>query len=280
MALSMKNSLAKDQENPDEQDFPSHFLDFSKAAERYRQAMLDEKTRDKWIEDYLPLVKSLVSRLRHHFPENYETEDMYGIGARALVVSVNQFDPSKGKSFGNYATLRIKGALLDELRKLDSLPRTNRAKAKSLQSTIATFESKNKRSPTVDEIRNELGLSQQEYEKLLKQTQPVTFVPLEATNDGKGGLEEEGLSLSETISDPTEQTALDKTEQKEKVEILRDLIKELPDQQKKILMLYYYEELKLSEIAQIFSLTEGRISQILSHSLLCLRSNFQTLDSN
>ena len=90
------------------------------AAERYRKAMASEKERDRLIEDYLPLVKSIVSRMRHHFPDTYETEDMYGIGAKALVVSVNQFNPSKGKSFGNYAALRIRGALLDELPAHDS----------------------------------------------------------------------------------------------------------------------------------------------------------------
>ena len=93
----------------------------AQAAERYKKAMQDQKSRDLWIEDYLPLVKSIVSRMRNYFPESYDTEDMYGIGARALVVAVNRFDPSKGKSFGSYATLRIKGALLDELRKIDCL---------------------------------------------------------------------------------------------------------------------------------------------------------------
>jgi RNA polymerase sigma factor FliA len=124
-----------------------------------------------------------------------------------------------------------------------------------------------------------LGLSQPEYEKLLKQTQPVTFIPIDGgSSDAQGG-NDDSLPLSETLSDPTEVSAPERAEKKEKVKILRELIKNLPDQSKKILMLYYYEELKLSEIAQIFSLTEGRISQILSHSLLCLRSNFQTLDS-
>jgi len=250
-----------------------------KAAEKYKQAMKGEKSRNEWIENYLPLVKSIVSRLRHHFPESYETEDMYGIGARALVLAVNKFDSSRGKAFGNYATLRIKGALLDELRRIDALPRSNRAKARSLQATIAAFESKHNRAPSISEIKNELGLSQAEYEKLLKQTQPITFVPIDGgTSDYQGG-SEDTLPLAETLSDPTDISAPERAEKKEKVEMLRDLIKELPDQNKKILMLYYYEELKLSEIAQIFSLTEGRISQILSHSLLCLRSNFQTLDS-
>ena len=275
----MKNTAAKKEDTPLSNNSTFNASDMNKAAERYRQAMQDEKSRNQWIENYLPLVKSIVSRLRHHFPENYDSEDMYGIAARALVISVNHFNPSKGKSFGNYATLRIKGALLDELRRIDCLPRSNRAKARSLQASISAFESKYNRSPSVEEIRKDLGLNKIQYEKLLKETQPVTFVPFENTGDGGGG-EEEGLSLSETISDPTEQSAFDKAEHKEKVEILRDLIKKLPEQQKKILMLYYYEELKLSEIAQIFSLTEGRISQILSHSLLCLRSNFQTLDSN
>ena len=247
-----------------------------KAAERYRKVMTSEKERDRLIEDYLPLVKSIVSRMRHHFPETYDTEDMYGIGAKALVVSVNQFNPSKGKSFGNYAALRIRGSLLDELRRIDSLPRANRAKARSLQATIAEMEARDKRPPDVKDIRKELSLSPSEYEKLLKETQPITFVPIDSSVD-RGFSDGEGLTLAETLSDPTEENALDKTENREKVVLLRDKIKELPEQQQKILLLYYYEELKLSEIAQIFGLTEGRISQILSHSILSLRTHFQNL---
>jgi RNA polymerase sigma factor for flagellar operon FliA len=202
------------------------------AAERYRQAMASEKDRERLIEDYLPLVKSIVSRMRHHFPDSYEMEDMYGIGAKALVVSVNQFNPSKGKSFGNYAALRIRGSLLDELRRIDSLPRANRAKAKSLQATIAELEARDKRPPEVETIRKELSLTPSEYEKLLKETQPITFVPIDSSLD-RGQSEGEGLSLSETLSDPTEENALDKTEQREKVHLLRDRIKQLPDQQQK-----------------------------------------------
>ena len=247
------------------------------AAERYRKAMASEKDRDRLIEDYLPLVKSIVSRMRHHFPDTYETDDMYGIGAKALVVSVNQFNPSKGKSFGNYAALRIRGALLDELRRIDSLPRANRAKARSLQATIANMEARDKRPPDEKEVRKELSLSPAEYGKLLKETQPITFVPIDSSVD-RGSSDGEGLPLTETLSDPTEETALDKTEKRDKVILLRDKIKGLPEQQQKILLLYYYEELKLSEIAQIFGLTEGRISQILSHSILSLRTHFQNLN--
>ena len=260
---------------------PGYASAMAKAAEQYKRAMQDEKSREQWIENYLPLVKSIVGRLRHHFPESYQTEDMYGIGARALVIAVNKFDPGKGKAFGNYATLRIKGALLDELRKIDSLPRSNRAKARSLQATISSFEAKHKRTPSIEETRAELGLSLVEYQQLLKQTQPVTFIPIDNGNSRENNSgSEDNLPLSEVLADPTEVSIEDITEKRDKVRILRDLIKELPDQNKKILMLYYFEELKLSEIAQIFSLTEGRISQILSHSIMCIRSHFQTLDPN
>ena len=246
------------------------------AADRYCAAMQKEKTRDKWIEDYLPLVKSIVSRLRHHFPDHYDSEDMYGIGAKALILAVNQYDPTKGKSFGNYAALRIKGSLLDELRRIDCLPRANRAKARSLQLTLHNLESELKRQPNEDEILGELKISKREYGKLLKETQPISFIPIDGYSEHSGE-GEEGLPLSETLSDPTEQNALEKTEGREKIILLRERIKDLPDQQKKILMLYYYEELRLSEIAQIFGLTEGRISQILSHSVLSLKAHFKSL---
>ena len=117
------------------------------------------------MDKYLPLVKSIVCRLRHHFSDTYETEDMYGVGVRAIL-AVNRFDPSKGKSFGNYATLRIKGGLLDELRRIDHLPRANRAKARSLQATILDLEMSLSRPPTEEEVRAKLNLSPAEYGKL------------------------------------------------------------------------------------------------------------------
>jgi RNA polymerase sigma factor for flagellar operon FliA len=138
------------------------------------------------------------------------------------------------------------------------------------------MEARLKRSVSVDEVRSEPSLSNSAYAKLLKETQPVTFVPIDVPTENdvhSGG----NSSLADTISDPTELDASEITEHKDKVALLREEIKKLPDPQKKILLLYYYEELKLSEIAQIFGLTEGRISQILSHSVLALRSHFQSI---
>ena len=129
---------------------------FRIANENYRKAMRSDAEREKLIQDYLPLVKSIVVRMRHNFPDHYDMEDIYGVAVKALIVSVNQFDPTKGRAFGSYATLRIRGSLLDELRKLDALPRANRAKARSLQATIRDFEQKHHRTPTEKEICEEL----------------------------------------------------------------------------------------------------------------------------
>jgi RNA polymerase sigma factor for flagellar operon FliA len=244
------------------------------ASENYRKAMRSEVEREKLIQDYLPLVKSIVVRMRHNFPDHYEMEDMYGVAVKALIVSVNHYNPTKGKSFGNYAALRIRGSLLDELRKIDSLPRANRAKARSLQATIADFEQKHNRTPSEQEICSALKLTSAEYTKLLKETQPISFVPIDGSK--QTGIGDENLPLSETLDDPTEITSAERLEEKEKVLLLRDKIKQLPDPQKKILMLYYFEELRLSEIAHIFGLTEGRISQILSQTLLTLKAQFKS----
>ena len=251
----------------------------AQAAERYKKAMQDQKSRDLWIEDYLPLVKSIVSRMRNYFPESYDTEDMYGIGARALVVAVNRFDPSKGKSFGSYATLRIKGALLDELRKIDCLPRSNWSQSSILKQLSQILRPNDRRSPTVDEIQKELGITQPEYENCSNKPNQLhlfqSMVGFLILTVRQTKVCHYRKPYPTRLKQPHK-----KLLKKGKIIILRDLIKDLPDQNKKILMLYYFEELKLSEIAQIFSLTEGRISQILSHSILCLRSNFRTLESN
>ncbi|MFP6901733.1 MAG: sigma-70 family RNA polymerase sigma factor, partial [Opitutales bacterium] len=229
--------------------------------------MIDGQERDQVIENYLPLAKSIVSRMRCHFPSTVETDDLYGIAVQGLVMAANNFDPSKGRSFGGYAGLRIKGSLLDELRRIDCLPRTNRAKAKSLQATIEEMEGRLKRPVGEDEVREELGLSEHQYQTLLRDTQPITFVPIDGSMNG-GSEEDASISLEEALSDPNEPDVRDIVADREKVLILRDRIKALPDMQKKVLVLYYYEGLKLAEIAKIFGLTESRISQILSHTVL------------
>ena len=138
---------------------------------------------------YLPLVKATVLRMKHNFPESYQIDDMYGVGARALVYG-KPIRFLEGKSFGNYAALRIR-ALLDELRRLDYLPRSNRAKAKSLQFNNSSLENKLKRSsPSTEEVEQELSLSEGEYASLLKDTQPAALFRSKTPPENSGSSED------------------------------------------------------------------------------------------
>ena len=157
---------------------------------------------------------------------------MYGVGVKALIIAVNRFNPSKGKSFGNYAILRIKGSLLDELRKIDHLPRANRAKAKSLQSTILELEAKFHRPPSDSEVANVLGLTDQEYRKLLNQTQPITFVPIDSDANNSGN-DESSLSLHETTTIPLKQLHLKKWRKRKRFYIFVNVLKSCLNNTKK-----------------------------------------------
>lgn len=232
----------------------------------------DQKKRAQLIQDHLPLVKSVVGKMFPLLPKNAEVEDIYSIGVRGLITAVNQFDPKKGSSLGTYASFRIRGAILDELRKLDYLPRGDRAKAKKLQGVIAQLEARLGRPCSQEEVRADLNISLVAYHKLLKDTQPVYMISVDSDpNSESGG---DSGSLSEILADPNEQDIRDVCDRRDHINILRDRIKQLPDQQKKILVMYYYEEMKLSEIAVVFDLSEARISQILSHTILSLKSFF------
>lgn len=243
------------------------------AKSMYGNAEAEEKKRNQLIQDHLPLVKSIVGKMFPLLPKSAELEDIYSIGVKGLIVAVNQFDPVKGSSLGAYASYRIRGAIIDELRKLDYLPRGDRAKAKKLQQNIRELELKLGRPCSETEIQDHLGMSKAEYSKLLKDTQPVYLISVNQSvdNSAENG---ESSSLSDVLEDPNLPDLRDICDRKDDIIILRDKIKQLPDQQKKILVMYYYEEMKLSEIAVVFGLTEARISQILSHTILSLKSFF------
>ncbi len=238
-----------------------------------------QKKTAELVEQYLPLVKSQVSKFRSSFPSTTSTEDLYSMALKGLILAINHFDPSKNATLGAYASLRIRGALLDELRKIDPMSRSNRAKAKNLRQTIETLESSLGRPPEPEEVRKELKLSTQEYAKLLEDVQPITIFSLHGAGNP---LPEAGQAagLEEVISDATEQDSRDICENHELIELLRERIARLPEDSRKILTMYYYEDMRLKEIAKIFDRSEGRISQILTHTVLTLQTYFQSISVN
>jgi RNA polymerase sigma factor for flagellar operon FliA len=230
---------------------------------------VDEK---ELIERYLPLVRNVVDRIKLNVPAHVDADDLYSVGVTGLIAAVRKFDPEQGSTFASYAATRIRGAILDELRRLDWCPRRARARSRKLKSAINDVEQKLGRAATDDEVCASLGLDKKEYAKWVEESKPVTFLAIDQHADGEEG---EGASLHELLADENDTTGRDSLEKAELVQLLTQRIAELPDIPRKILAMYYFENMRLAEIAAVFGLTESRICQIHAQTILGLRAYLQ-----
>lgn len=230
---------------------------------------LDEKDL---IERFLPLVRNVVDRIKLNLPPHVDADDLYSVGVTGLIAAVKKYDPAQGHTFAAYATTRIRGAILDELRRMDWCPRRARAKARKLKEAIIDVEQRLGRAATEDEVREHLGLSAKEYAKWMEESKPVCFVNIDATTDHE---DSDGASLHELIADENDVSVRDRMEKDELMKLVAQRIEELPDIPRKILSMYYFENMRLAEIATVFSLTESRICQIHAQTVLGLRAYIQ-----
>jgi RNA polymerase sigma factor for flagellar operon FliA len=231
----------------------------------YQGAGCDEK---ELIERYLPLVRNVVGRIKLTLPPHVEAEDLYSVGVTGLIAAVRKYDPEQGNTFAGYAMMRIRGAILDELRRMDWCPRRVRARARKLKEAIGDLEQKLGRAATEAEIHECLGLTPKEYAQWLEESKPVCFVAIDQITDHEDG---SGGSLHEVIADENDVPARDRMEKEELLQLVAQRIQELPDIQKKIMAMYYFENMRLAEIAAVFGLTESRICQIHTQIVLGLR---------
>ena len=241
----------------------------AKAWRAYKVEPSRDSTDHSFFEQYLPLVKTTVGRMRLTLPVTLDLDDLYSVGVTGLMAAVQKFDPAQSNTFAAYAAIHIRGAVLDELRRMDWLSRGCREKAKKLKETISTVEQNKGRPATEEEIRSAMGMSQEEYGELLEETKPVSFVPFDGETSPQNS---EGLSLNETLADESQKTAFESLDKKELMQLVMERIQMLPEVPKKIMAMYYFEEMRLSEIAAAFGLTEGRISQIHSQTVIGLRA--------
>lgn len=230
---------------------------------------LDEK---ELIERFLPLVRNVVDRIKLNLPPHVDADDLYSVGVTGLIAAVKKFDPEQGNTFAAYATTRIRGAILDELRRMDWCPRRARAKARKLKEAINEVEQRLGRAASEEEVRDHLGLSSKEYAKWLEESKPVCFVNIDASTEHE---ESDGASLHELIADESDVSVRDRMEKEELMQIVSKRIEELPEVPKKILAMYYFENMRLAEIAAVFGLTESRICQIHAQTVLNLRAYIQ-----
>lgn len=242
--------------------------------QRYHAAS-DSKSENDLVTQYLPLVKTIVGRLAMTLPSHLEIEELQSTGVIGLLHAIRNFDPNNGASFETYARFRIRGAVIDELRKSDWASRTVREKARRIQTAMMELEQRLLKPPTEKQIAAELKISLEEYQGWLEEVRPVTFVCLDSASSHS---EEDGRALAEIVSDPGQDSPLDSLARRELADLIAERIKSLPDVQRKVLALYYVEDFRLREIAEAFGVTESRICQIHAQAILSIRSFLEKIE--
>lgn len=242
---------------------------------RYHQ-QADTHTENDLVLQYLPLVGSILNRLAMTLPEHVDQDDLQSAGLVGLLQAVRNYDPSTKNSFESYARVRIRGAMLDELRRMDWVPRTVHEKARKIQATMAELEQKLGHTPSEAQVAKAMNLSVTEYTKLLDEVRPAAFVCLDAVSTSENG---DSGSLYEVVADTTEEGPAELASREELKQVVLERLKDLPEIQRKVLALYYGEDLHLREIAEVFGLTESRICQIHSQAIMAIRSYVQRFES-
>ena len=231
--------------------------------------------RDKLIIQYSPLVKYVAGRVGVGLPRNVEQSDLVSFGVFGLIDAIEKFDPARGYKFETYAIARIKGAILDELRSIDWVPRSVRSKARSLERAMAKLESVHHRAPTDEEVAAEMGVSPQQLQTTLSQ---ISFVGVAALDEMlSGGERGESVTLADTVAD-TGEGPMGVYEVEEMRQILAESINRMPEREKIVLTLYYYEGLTLAEIGRVLGVTESRVCQIHTKAVLQLRSRITAVE--
>ncbi|NWG76708.1 MAG: FliA/WhiG family RNA polymerase sigma factor [Rubrivivax sp.] len=218
----------------------------------------DLNSKSGLVEEYLPLVKRAVSRVRPFLPDFVQEEDLIGYGFVGLLEAIDRFEPHKGVPFEAYAVKRIQGSILDGLRAMSWLPRNLHRKARQVEETIDELRSHLCRQPTENEVADGLGVSVNEYHSLLTDVGPITLMPFEEITE-HGGADKRAQPWR-------------RIERDELLAAVAVAIEELPEREKLVVTLYFQRDLTLKEIAQILDVSEGRACQLKTQALLRMRT--------
>ena len=236
--------------------------------ERFK-ASGDQRAREGLILHYSPLVKYVAGRVGVGLPRNVDQADLISYGMFGLIDAIDKFEPDRNIKFETYAVNRIKGAILDELRALDWVPRSVRARAREIQRSMAELEHRLQRSATDEELASHMGVDVDTLQGRLGEIAALGFVALDETLDtGERG----SATLGDIIADPKALDPGGNFEQHETRFVLVDAINRLPERERLVLTLYYYEGMTLAEIGEVLGVTESRICQIHTKSVMSLRN--------
>ena len=237
----------------------------------------DTRVRDQLIVRYSPLVKFVAGRVSAGLPHSIDQSDLVSYGMFGLIDAIEKFDTDRNIKFETYAITRIKGAIIDELRSIDWVPRSVRAKARAVEQAYASLEASMGRAPSDAEVASELQISEGELQQIFGQISYIGIVALDEVISGGSGDRGESATLGDTLADRGD-GPMAAFEVEEMKQILAGAINRLGDREKIVLSLYYYENLTLAQIGKVLGVTESRVCQIHTKAIMQLRGRLLLAD--
>lgn len=256
--MSSKKKILEKFKNNNEKDL---WLEYRKTK--------NSEIREYFVIKYSPLVKYVAGKVAIGMPQQVEFDDLVSYGSFGLLDAIEKYEPERDIKFKTYAMTRIRGSIFDELRNIDWVPRTLRQKAKQLEEAIITLENRLGHSVDDEEIAKEMGISNQELQELFTKISGASVISL---NDvWYNSDDNDQISFIDTIESPESLNPENIIEKEEIRSVIVEAIKQLPEKEKKVIVLYYYEDLTLKEIGEVLEVTESRVSQLHTKAILRLR---------
>ncbi|MDA3850361.1 MAG: RNA polymerase sigma factor WhiG [Spirochaetaceae bacterium] len=235
----------------------------------------DQSLRDSIIRQYAPLVKYVAGKVSVGMPHNVDFDDLVGFGVFGLMDAIEKYDPDKHVKFKTYAVTRIRGAIFDELRSIDWVPRSVRQKTREIDDVVQRLEANLGRAASDKEVAKELKMDSKSYNQTLLKISGTSMLSL---NDvWYNGDDNDNLSIQDSIESPNSLRPDSIAEREEIKRVIIQSISELPEKEKKVLVLYYYEDLTLKEIGKVLEVTESRVSQLHTKAIVRLRGKLTNI---
>jgi RNA polymerase sigma factor for flagellar operon FliA len=234
----------------------------------------EEIDREQLVLDYLPLVNYILGRLGINVPVHVDREDLFSAGVIGLINAARQYDPNRGASFKTYAYTNVRGAILDELRRQDFIPRNQRDRMKAFNAARTALEVKHGRPPTVTQIARQMDVTEKEVDEILLLIRSITWLSLD---ESFGGDYERDV-VSKYLANPRAEDPADLSALKELKEYLMQAVHNLSDAERQVILLYYNQELLLKEIGELMGISESRVSQIHSRAIFHLNQEIEKLE--
>jgi RNA polymerase sigma factor for flagellar operon FliA len=234
-----------------------------------------DEERDRLVEQFLPLVRYVVARLPVTMPATLDKEEMFSVGVLGLLHAASSYDPGRGASFKTFAYTAIRGAILDEIRRHDPVPRGRRDQLRRIERAAGALRARLDREPSLEELAEHLGVPATDLDADLLALQTCRILSLD---DSLPGADPDGGTLIGRFADPDAVEPDARLLQQERLTLLARAVSELPPTERHVVVLYHYENLYLKEIGAILGVTESRVSQILSRATARLRARMQSLE--